>query len=155
MASHSIEKEHNMKPMLITAYSMAKVGHALPPSTERGVGNQLWKMLNSRTTVTMEQYRETFDRRGLVYGTIFDPISARVKANEIVKEIQNSGRTVVLLGNNVREVFNIPPLFLHPQELWGCTWRQIPVPYVHSRWYNEPENRALIELLLEELYVNA
>ncbi len=91
-------------------------------------------------------------------------------------ELRDSGRTIVLLGSAVREAFHyvlsdvpsvhindavwfgeptggLPPVLVHPQQAAGCTWRQIPHPSGRNRWYNEPKNVKVVELLMEELYV--
>jgi hypothetical protein len=124
----------------------------------------------------MRQYLETFERRNLVRAVEYDRVVARARAHEVVTELRGSGRTVVLLGNSVREAFHyalgntptqrvgtaewfgetqggLPPLLVHPQEVVGCTWRQVPHPSGRNLWYNDPENRKVVELLLEELYV--
>ncbi len=67
------------------------------------------------------------------------------------------GRTVVLLGQMTRERFNralngqLPALLFHPQEVAGCTWRQLPHPSDHSTWYSNPDYRKVVEMLVREL----
>jgi len=100
---------------------------------------EMWRMLNARTGATMIQYEQAFERRALTKDII-----------ALLKELRDTGRTVLLLGDHT---FNIPPILVHPQWIAGCIWRQIPNPAVDVAWYNEPHNRVIVELLLEELYL--
>lgn len=164
------------KPILIGMNNpvSTRPGHELYPLPEGCTGNRLWKMLHQRTGASMSQYRDTFERRNLVRGLEYDRLRARARAHEMVCELRGSGRTVVLLGNAVREAFNfclrgsgtlfepepggtssdgLPPLLVHPQEAGGCTWRQIPHPSGRNLFYNSEKNREVVALLLEELYL--
>ncbi len=164
------------KPLLIGMNNplSQRDGHALYPAPEGCTGHRLWAMLNSRTGASRLQYLECFDRRNLVTGREWDRLAARARAYEMVCELRDSGRTVVLLGNSVREAFHfvltdveiedherglaatykggLPPLLVHPQVAGGCTWRQIPHPSGRNKWYDVQENRKVVELLMEELY---
>ena len=164
------------KPILIGMNNpvSTRPGHELYPLPEGCTGNRLWRMLNSRTGASMHQYLNTFERRNLVRGVEYDRLAARARAHEVVQELRGSGRTVVLLGNAVREAFHfclknsgdllssvpvpdesgLPPLLVHPQEAGGCTWRQIPHPSGRNLFYNDAKNREVVALLMEELYVN-
>ncbi len=134
-------------------------GHELYPYPPGCTGHRLWTMLETRTGARRGQYLEAFERRNLVAGVKFDHRAARPRAMEMVEELKGSGRTIVLLGNSVRECFNLalegqlPPLLVHPTTVGGCVWRQIPHPSGLNRWYNAPENTKVVELLMEELYV--
>lgn len=145
-----------MRPILIgmnNPLSLAP-GHELYPHPPGCTGHRLWSMLNERLPiVTRRRYLDTFERRNLVVGTQYDKRIARASASLIYAELWGSGRVVVLLGNAVRDAFgDVPPLLLHPQLIGGCTWRQIPHPSGRNLWYNVPENRKLVGVLLEELY---
>jgi hypothetical protein len=157
------------KPLLIGMNNPVSLrpGHELYPLPEGCTGNRLWKMLNERTGATITDYIRTFERRNLVRGMHYDRQRARARAFEMWQELKGSGRTVVLLGAAVREAFDyvakgqcgilqgetgIPPLLVHPQEAGGCTWRQIPHPSGRNLFYNEPKNREVVALLMEELY---
>jgi hypothetical protein len=115
-------------------------------------------MLNARTGALRQHYLDAFERRNLVVGPQYDHKTAQARAVEMVTELTGSGRTVVLLGNSVREAFDraldgkLPALLLHPSEVAGCTWRQIPHPSGRNLWYNIPNNQRVVELLMEELY---
>ena len=129
-----------------------KPGHELYPLPKGCTGNRLWQMLAERTGATMRQYVDAFERRNLVVAQRFDRQVAKANAALIYAELWGSGRTVVLLGQEVVRAFGIPPVLLHPQVIGGTTWRQIPHPSGLNRWYNDAENVRLVGLLLEELY---
>ena len=153
-------------------------GHELYPAPEGCTGHRLWQLLHSRTGASRLQYIDAFERRNLVRGRAWDRLTARVRAHEMVCELRGSGRTIVLLGGSVREAFDwalsnasaphevvgmalwsgeptetLPKLLVHPQEVAGCTWRQVPHPSGRNLWYNDPENRKVVAMLMEELYV--
>lgn len=155
-----------MKPILCGMNNpiSTRPGHELYPLPEGCTGHRLYKMLQARTGATMRQYVDSFERRNLVRGKEWDQLAARARAFEVVCELRGSGRTVVLLGNAVRDAFDwtlrngsqcesLPPVLVHPQVIGGVTWRQIPHPSGMNRWYNTEENRKVVELLMEELYV--
>ena len=166
-----------MKPILIGMNNpiSTRPGHELYPAPEGCTGHRLWQMLHARTGASRLMYLECFERRNLVAGREYERISARARAYEIVTELRDSGRTVVLLGQEVREAFHyvlrnevtrnwrelpegtrisgLPPLLVHPQTAVGVTWRQVPHPSGRNTWYNSRENCEVVELLMEELYV--
>lgn len=164
-----------MKPILVGMNNpiSTRPGHELYPAPDHCTGHRLWQMLNSRTGASRLQYLECFERRNLVRGLQWDRLAARARAYEVVQELRGSGRTVVLLGQSVREAFHyvltdleindyeagsrpyqggLPPLLVHPQVAGGVAWRQIPHPSGRNLWYNSEENRKVVELLMEELY---
>lgn len=125
----------------------------------------------------MKEYLETFERRNLVRGVTYRRLDAMMAARQMLGELLDTGRTVVLLGGSVREAFSramhdspkfyhetletlclgrlgLPPVLVHPQMAGGCTWRQIPHPSGRNLWYNVPKNRETVAMLLEELYVD-
>src|SRR5688500_427358 len=81
-------------------------GHELYPAPEGCTGHRLWRMLNARTGASRQTYLECFERRNLVRGLEWDRLAARARAYEMVQELRGSGRTVVLLGQSVREAFD-------------------------------------------------
>lgn len=127
--------------------------HALYPHPPRVAGWRLWQMLEARRPVGRAAYLRAFDRRNLVMGRLWSVELARVSAAEMRPGL--AGRTVLLLGVEVRRAFGIPPLLLHPQEVGGVIWRQLPHPSGLCRWYNDPDNRGVAGMLLEELYDSA
>lgn len=113
-------------------------------------GHRLWMLLKARTGVMRGEYLTAFDRRNLVADKRWDANVAKVTAANMRGEL--AGRVVLLLGQAVRRAFDVPPLLVHPQEIDGVTWRQLPHPSGRCRWYNEPDNRAVAEVLMEDLY---
>lgn len=145
-----------MRPVLIgmnNPVSQAP-GHELYPHPDGCTGHRLWSMLRERLPhVSRRDYLDSFDRRNLVTGAVFYRAEARAAAERTYAELWGSGRTVVLLGEQVRRAFGHPRLLLHPQENGGCTWRQLPHPSGRNLWYNDPQHRKLAGVLMEELYV--
>jgi hypothetical protein len=129
-------------------------GYELFPAPRGSAGHRLWSMLHARTGAFRQQYLDAFERKNLVRGLEYNKQEARLRAGALAHELRDSGRTVVLLGQDVRRAFGHPEHLLHPQEIDGCTWRQVPHPSGKSHWYEELENRKLVELLLEELYMD-
>jgi hypothetical protein len=124
----------------------------------------------------MRSYLETFERRNLVRGVAYDRAEGHAAAERTVRELMDTGRTIVLLGSDVRAAFSramhrignlfphtldawtagergLPPVLVHPQMAGGCTWRQIPHPSGRNLFYNDPRNRETVAMLLEELYL--
>ena len=166
-----------MKPLLIGMNKSKPDEEALYPMPDGCAGSRLWRLLAARTGATMREYLHHFERRSLVIGTAYQRLSARAKAHEYWMELQQSGRTVILLGRDVVETFDwvirndgkaqyyigadggtvrgLPPVLVHPQVIGGVTFRQVPLPIRTNPWYQVESNRNVIELLMEELYVNA
>lgn len=160
-----------MKPVIVGMNNpiSTRPGHELYPAPDGCTGHRLWQLLNTRTGASRVQYLDSFERRNLVRGPMWDRLAARARAYEVVCELRDSGRTIVLLGQEVRMAFDfalrneqfdwsdglrqgLPPLLIHPQQAAGCTWRQVPHPSARVTWYDRPENVKLVELLMEELY---
>lgn len=127
--------------------------HALFPFPVGCTGHRILQMLQSRLpNVTQKDYLNRFERRNLVPHKIVDMTIARETAARIQKELWGTGRTVVLLGEEVRRAFGHPRSLLHPQVIGGATYRQVPHPSGRNHWYNEQKNRDLVAMLLEDLY---
>lgn len=122
--------------------------YALYPAPVNCAGWRLWKMLWARTSVTEEEYVERFDRRNLLQTREWK--AARARDAAVALEPELLGRRVVVLGTAVRDAFRLPPVLVKPVSLRGITWRQLPHPSGRCRWYNDPKNRAVAGLLLEE-----
>lgn len=153
-------RENKAKPVLIGMNNPLNSDpkYALFPHPPGCTGHRIFKMLESRRPgVLRGQYLDTFERINLVDGKVWigrDAKGRRVlqaRANSLVAALQ--GRTVVLLGNEVRDAFGVPPLLVHPQEIRGVTWRQLPHPSGRCHWYNDPKNREVAALLFEELFL--
>lgn len=144
------------KPMLIGMNNplSTRPGYELFPAPAGCTGHRLYEMLRERVPEVLRRgYLDTFERRNLVQGLTYDRASAKAAADLIYAELWGSKRTVVLLGEDVRRAFGHPRLLVEPQLIGGCTWRQIPHPSGRNFWYNKPENRKMVGVLLEELYV--
>lgn len=135
--------------------------YALYPSPERSAGHRLWRMLHEVSGATRVDYRDGFDRRNLVVGE-WNAHEARLAAarigNELCRDLLSprpGGKlpTVVALGREVAEAFELPREhgLIIPYERGGVIWRQVPHPSGRNLWYNEPEHRMMVGVLLEEL----
>lgn len=147
-----------LKPILIGMNNpvSTRPGHELYPAPMGCTGHRLWEMLYARTGASMRDYLDVFERRNLVRGLEWDMLGARARAFEVATELMGSGRTVVLLGQEVYKAVAysvaLPKILVHPQVSWGVTWRQIPHPSGRNTFYINPDNRKVVELLMEELY---
>lgn len=128
-------------------------GHELYPYPEGCTGHRLWRMLQERLPhVSRENYLDTFERRNLVTGRAWNRAEGRAEAERLFALFWGSGRTIVLLGEDVRRSFGHPRLLLKPQTIGGAVWRQIPHPSGRNLWYNGATHRRMVGTLLEELY---
>ena len=124
--------------------------YALYPAPVGCTGWRIWQLLRRRVPdVTQFQYVRAFDRRNLVTGE-WTPRAARAAAIDFT--LAARGRNVVVLGAAAAGALGLPMLLIHPQEIGGVTWRQLPHPSGRNRWYNEEANCDLAAMLLESLY---
>lgn len=105
---------------------------------------RLWRLLEERTGDAEAAYLQRFDRRKLMQE------AGTARASAVAMEHTLYGRRVIVLGAEVRNAFGLPPVLAEPVVERGVVWRQLPHPSGRSRWYNDPKNRALAGLLLEE-----
>jgi hypothetical protein len=124
--------------------------HALFPAPDGCTGHRIWRMLNERTGCTRGQYLAAFDRRNLVVGDWSAQV-ARDSAAQLISGMER-GRVVVVLGEGPRRALDLPRQLIRPVSRLGVVWRQIPHPSGRCRFYNDPVARAVVALLLEELY---
>lgn len=125
--------------------------YALWPDPPNCTGWRLWKLLQMRRPkVTADEYAEGFVRRNLVLALDWDRAAARARADELVEQL--SGARVVVLGAPVRDALRLPPVLVEPLEHRGVVFRQLPHPSGRCRWYNDPKNKAVAALLLDEEY---
>lgn len=115
---------------------------ALSPHFPNSSGHRLWQMLHERAGVTKSAYTRRFRRTN-----VRDWVGVFVLKKEF-----KPGQTVVLLGGHVRQCFGLPKVLLHPVVRDGITYRQVPHPSGRTRFYNDPTQRAMVAILLEELY---
>jgi hypothetical protein len=124
--------------------------HALYPSPPGCTGWRIWNMLNEKTGCSKSQYLRAFDRRNLVSGRVWSRGEAAEAARVFTDEMV--GREVVVLGEEPRRALGLDKLLIHPQVVFGVTWRQLPHPSGRNPWYNDADCRALAATLLAELY---
>lgn len=138
-----------MKPILLGTVNPydADPRVALFPAPERSAGYRLWRMLHEVSGAWRWDYVHGFDRRNLVAGE-WSTAAARAAAESFTAP---AGSTIVLLGSEVARAFGHAPRPIHPYEAGGCVWRQVPHPSGRNTFYNEPEHRLVVGLLLEEL----
>lgn len=141
-----------MRPVLIGMNNpiSSRPEYVLYPEPAGCTGWRLWKMLETRTGASKRDYIRAFERFNLVGGKQWSMPEARKEAVRLMPELQ--GRVVVLLGQPVREAFRVPRLLIHPQEVDGVIFRQLPHPSGLNLWFNSETNRSLASMLLEELY---
>jgi len=126
-------------------------GYALWPDPERSTGWRIWKMLESRTGATKADYLRAFHRYNLGKERRFHSENAREYWQEIEQDLYDNFDTIVLLGAAVRKAAGV----ILPQLYVSRSLIAIPHPSGLNRWYNDPLNKSMVELILEELYVEA
>lgn len=125
--------------------------HALYPSPPGCSGYRLWRMLHEVSGASRSDYCEGFDRRNLLRGRLWDRPLARTAARRFSSTL-SQGTIVVVLGQEVARALGLNWRLMEPQRgAGGCVYRVIPHPSGRCRWYNEPENRLVVGLMLEEL----
>jgi hypothetical protein len=125
--------------------------HALYPHPPGCTGWNLWNMLQERVPgLAKTQYLRAFDRRNLVDGKKWNRAQARERGEQLKSQLV--GREIVTLGEDVRRVLGLESRLIEPQTMYGATWRCIPHPSGRNLWYNDPQNRMLVAVLLEQLY---
>lgn len=129
--------------------------YALYPYPPGCTGHRLLRLLQRRLPgVGRREYLAAFDRRNLLHRLTWSRADARRAAEEFL-EVQVPellGRTVVVLGDQVRNLLGLEKMLIHPVESHGVTWRQLPHPSGRCLWYNDQHCAELAALLLEELY---
>lgn len=131
--------------------------HALFPAPVGCTGYRIWQMLHAHTGALRQEYADGFDRLNIVDNLAWDRQEARYRAVTLMRA-QLSGRHVVCLGAEVRDAMGFPEDW-PPVRRWGhdtrdrfAGWRWIPHPSGRNPFYNDPEARIVVGLLLEELY---
>jgi hypothetical protein len=143
------------KPLLIGMNNpiSSRPEYVLWPDPPNCTGWRLWKMLHDRCGATKHDYIRAFDRMNLVTGKQWSAAEGRREAQRLRPMLR--GRVVVLLGQDVRSSFGVPKLLIHPQEVDGVVWRQLPHPSGMNLWYNDPTNVSMAGMLLAELFEGA
>jgi hypothetical protein len=125
--------------------------HALYPDPPNCTGWRVWQMLKARTGATQTDYLRTFHRYNLGTERNWRIERARQRWDDIADELEDNFDTIVLLGAAVREAtgLRLPPI------MFSRSVVTIPHPSGLNRWYNSDRNRQMIEIALEEMYVEA
>lgn len=125
----------------------------LYPYPDGATGHRLWKLLPEGTT--RAQYLAAFERRNLVRGREWSLAQARRAAQDLLPEL--AGRTVVVLGTEVRSALDLPkvePLSVRRTPIAGSdfmTWIAFPHPSGRNLWYNNEANRLHAMYMLERI----
>jgi hypothetical protein len=137
------------RPILI-GESSPRLGDA-PLNAHRpgSTGHRMWRMMNAHTDVTIDSYHAAFDRRNLCRYA-WDAAEARKLAG-FLRHFFRDGQRVVLLGQRVRQSFDVPD-GVSPHVERGVVYYVIPHPSGHCLWYNSANNRSHVGKLLVELY---
>jgi len=127
--------------------------HALYPVPPGSAGGRLYAMLKERLpNITMRQYRDGFSRVNLVQGR-WSLHKAKLVGPAFRELLSASEKDVLVLGNEAWDALGLPqsqgPLW--KLELDGVRWRLIPHPSGRNRWYDDPANRIIVGMILEEL----
>ena len=126
--------------------------YALAPFPSGSSGYRLWRLLQTRQPqVTRKGYMDGFERMNLLNSRTWSRSAAKAAAENFPSLY--AGRTIVVFGEQVRSALELPKMLIHPVQMNGCTWRQLPHPSGLCRWYNDPECAGLAAILLEELYL--
>lgn len=126
--------------------------HALFPYPVGSTGWRIWQLLRIKDeTITRGQYLEGFDRVDLVLGLEWSNDLALQRASRLPSLY--AGRTIVVFGDACRRAIGLPKMLIHPVELHGVTWRQLPHPSGRCLWYNDIESKNLAASLLHELFL--
>ena len=129
--------------------------HALFPDPPGCTGWRIWQLLVKKVPwATEDLYLEAFDRRNACDRRVWD----KGRASELLAEAlpRLEGRTVILLGLEVQRAAGLPRLpNVIPIRERGIVFRCLPHPSGRCRWYNDPVNREMASLVLEELYLRS
>lgn len=126
--------------------------HALFPAPEGCTGHRIFMMLQSQNPgLSRADYLRVFDRRNLLQARAWDARAARGAAPALWAGL--AGRRAVVLGSATRAALGLPRV---PEVRWGedggVWWCLLPHPSGRCLWYNDPAQRAVAALLLDELY---
>lgn len=125
--------------------------HALWPAPRGCTGWNLWRLTAARTGCGPIEYARAFHRYNLVTQGKWDVDVARWRWQQIEAEILEGFDTIVLLGAAVRRALGVMTEELYITREMIC----LPHPSGLNRWYNVEANRRVVEVLMEELYVEA
>jgi hypothetical protein len=92
-------------------------------------------MLQQVSGLDRGAYVRGFDRRNLLMGRFAPP----------------QGSTIVVLGAETAGALGHARRLVYPYRREGATWRQVPHPSGRNPWYDNPDHRLVVGLMLEEL----
>lgn len=147
-----------MRPILLAMNNPLSSNpcYALAPFPAGSAGHRLWRLLEARRPdLYRKNYMDAFDRRNLLPGRTWDQREANRLGSNLYLDLAGSGSLVLVLGEGPRRALGLPRKLIHPVAVNGCVFRQLPHPSGRCRWYNDPTNRLLAGMLLEELYENS
>lgn len=126
---------------------------ALWPDPVGCTGWHLWKLASARTGCTRQEYVDAFCRVNLLSTRKWEPRLAEQGWRELESWVLANSDVVVLLGAAVRRAVlrDIPA----PEIGFDGSLALLPHPSGLNRWYNGRVNRAMAEILMEELYALA
>ena len=135
-----------MRPLVVGMNNPRSLApeHALYPWPPGCAGHRLWQMLHDACGATMAQYRDAFERRNLVAGP-WSAAAARASASSMIPGL--AGRSVVLLGEEVRRAFGVVPRLSWSRDLLsGWDWSPEPGAVEPARFYvlPHPSGRNLL-----------
>ena len=124
---------------------------ALWPEPVGSTGWFVWQLVNARTGATQTDYLRAFHRYNLGSDRKWILENAKLRWDAVVDDLHENFDTVVLLGTAVRQATGC----IFPQIFVSHALICIPYPSTMNRWYAVEHNRQLVEIIFEELYVEA
>lgn len=126
-------------------------GRALWPEPPGSTGHRLWELTAARTGASPMDYARAFHRYNLVQRGEFRRDAAEKRWKQIERDLLDEFDTLLLLGAEVRRAMGLT------HQLLTITPRLIVIPHPSGRnlWYNNPVNRLVVEIIMEELYTEA
>ena len=135
---------------VILGMNSPKGGEALSPSD--GAGKRLFEYAKRYGGFEESQYLESFERINVLESTEWDRDRASEVARGWVKSMRFSGLSVVLLGHEVWDAFQLPEVPIFRGTVFRRTvWWRCPHPSGRSLVYNDEVNRERIGRLLSEV----
>ena len=125
--------------------------HALFPHPPGCTGWRIWQMLRARTGATKTDYLRAFHRYNLGNERHWHREKAEAYWKILEPTLTENFDTIVLLGAAVRQAADILVSNLYVTRALIA----LPHPSGLNRWYNDDRNRQIVEIILEELYVEA
>ena len=113
--------------------------------------------------LTVDEFADRFERANLLdaypgkldgsKGTLWDPISAKKRADEIVGERFGASRYVVLLGRRVATAFGVGRVDYMEETaaIRGAAVVVLPHPSGINRWYNDARNVARASAFMKRI----